>query len=475
MRILGVALPGAVLLAACGTVVVPETSASSASTSSASGSGGSGGGSCIVQLTADVPADTGNADGEGGAGAGSGAPFATDWAASFGDGGPWLTDVAVDGAGDVLLVGGFTTTLDLGSGVTLSDPAGGGFVAKLDAGGNALWAREVSQTTAHVFADKGGGAWITDDGEPPSLTRFDANGTMIWTRPLQYSGTARLVPSSDGGAVVAWSGGNEIFAIDAAGNAVWTTTFDSLFWSMPPTSPANFRTVTVTDMDAAPGGGVTALVQAYEMSISDNSGSCSGSAALLVGVGSTGEVVWKQSLAPASNAVTLTTDAAGNVLLQESLSGSATDDLGHGKFYGGIGLSMFDPTGKPRWGKHFAGGAGALRPVFDAAGNILIAGSFTGNVDFGGGLMDGAGPALRLFVLEVSPHGQWLASRLFASVGPDAQSPYDDGDRAQAMAIAPDGSVLLAGSYTGAIDLGTTPIPDAPSPQVGWVLARIGH
>jgi hypothetical protein len=76
---------------------------------------------------------------------------------------------------------------------------------------------------------------------------------------------------------------------------------------------------------------------------------------------------------------------------------------------------------------------------------------------------------------QLSPHGQWMASRLFAAVGPDQGSPEDDGDDSVAMAVAPDGSVVLAGDYTGAIDLGLGPLPTSPQFMQNPVLARFGH
>jgi hypothetical protein len=103
-------------------------------------------------------------------------------------------------------------------------------------------------------------------------------------------------------------------------------------------------------------------------------------------------------------------------------------------------------TGSPVWSKTYPGGSSTTFDVAtDAAGNIYAVGIFSGVVDFGGGPVTSAGMSEDIFVLKLDKTGAfgWLKS--FG----DAE--YQFGT---SLAVDPAGDVLLTGYFTGSVDFG---------------------
>jgi len=83
------------------------------------------------------------------------------WSKRFG--GDWYTtgnDLAVDGAGNIALMGWFYGTVNFGQGFASEGPNGDIFLAKLDAVGNELWSKRFTATTdiggSSIAVDRGG-------------------------------------------------------------------------------------------------------------------------------------------------------------------------------------------------------------------------------------------------------------------------------------------------------------------------------
>ena len=155
-----------------------------------------------------------------------------DWAAH---------DVAVIGAGDIVVVGQNHGGLDFGGGVL---PGEGMFLAKLDAAGNHVWSRSIEAGSggavivSGIAADAAGGFAVTGTTSAPMdfgggmvtgtafLVRFDGSGNQIWTKSfthltptgLAISGAGRiglsgklLGPVDLGGGPVDTNGGTDAF------------------------------------------------------------------------------------------------------------------------------------------------------------------------------------------------------------------------------------------------------------------------
>jgi hypothetical protein len=78
------------------------------------------------------------------------------WKKTTGDGtDQQLYAMAVDAAGDIVVAGDFTGTIDFGAGALTSAGAADVYVAKLDPSGNALWSKRAGDAlpqNAHALA-----------------------------------------------------------------------------------------------------------------------------------------------------------------------------------------------------------------------------------------------------------------------------------------------------------------------------------
>jgi uncharacterized protein (AIM24 family) len=142
-------------------------------------------------------------------------------------------------------------------------------------------------------------------------------------------------------------------------------------------------------------------------------------------------------------------DHAGGLVAAGLLGG--TIDLGGGALVSPGGNSIlvarFDARGAHRWSRVFGNRdfQGAMAVGVDSADNVVIGGFNSGSLDFGGAPITGA-----LFLAKLDADGQHVWSRGFP--GDRVDSWVED------LAIFPDGSILLAGTFSGTIDLGGGPI-----------------
>lgn len=129
--------------------------------------------------------------------------------------------------------------------------------------------------------------------------------------------------------------------------------------------------------------------------------------------------------------------------------GTKAADFGTGFLMGGVIVVRLDASGKLLWAKDFGPTAkntlaAAPAIAFDGAGNLVVAGAFTDDVDFGGGALHSAGSA-DAFVAMLDVAGNHVFSR---SIG----GKYFDA--ATAVAVDADGDILVAGSFSDTVDFG---------------------
>lgn len=141
-------------------------------------------------------------------------------------------------------------------------------------------------------------------------------------------------------------------------------------------------------------------------------------------------------------------DASGNIVVTGPFTGSV--DFGGGVLndVGGtdIFVAKYTAAGSHVWSKRFGGPANDVGEAVavDGSGNVVIAGSFDGTVDFGGGNLVSAG-GNDIFVAKFNASGVHQWSYRFGSTGSDV-----------ALAIATDGSgnVIVTGYFVGTVDFG---------------------
>jgi FlgD Ig-like domain len=148
-------------------------------------------------------------------------------------------------------------------------------------------------------------------------------------------------------------------------------------------------------------------------------------------------------------------DASGNVILVGGLYG--TQDFGGGPLtsagFTDVVVAKYDANGNHLWSKRFGDendqvGEGV---AVDASGNIVIAGWFTGTVDFGGGPLTSAGYDIDIFVAKFDADGNHLWSKRFdcSIYGVEVFA-----------TVAVDGSdnVVMAEPFVGTVDFGGGPL-----------------
>ncbi|KYF90251.1 nucleotide-binding protein, partial [Sorangium cellulosum] len=182
-----------------------------------------------------------------------------------------------------------------------------------------------------------------------------------------------------------------------------------------------------------------------------------------------GTHLWSKRFAGDGNqfAMALAVDPAGDVVVAGRAFGSV--DLGGGVLVSHGGDDVFivklDAGGEHVWSR-MIGGSGADRcdrVAVDPAGNVLVAGGFHGTVDVDGAVLTSAG--LRdAFVLRLAPGDGRTLLALRAG---------DEGDDyAHAIAADADGNLLVAGYFSGSIDLGGAPLASAGLSDV--FVAKLG-
>ncbi|WP_437836578.1 hypothetical protein [Sorangium sp. So ce1153] len=353
--------------------------------------------------------------------------------------GSYGNGVAIDGAGNVLIAGEFSGTVDLGGGPLTSVGTSSIFLAKLDPAGNHLWSkrfgavggRSGSRTIAVdgagnviLAAVSSGGAIDLGGGPLPSAGDYDAlvakldpAGNHLWSKrfgdasfqdgegvAVDASGNVSFVglltgQADFGGGVLTSAGQNDIVVVklDPLGNHLWSKVFGDADdqYGITIASDASGNVVVggwflgTVDFGGGP------LVA---------SGLNDGFAAML---DASGNHVWSRSIGGGGNdaVISVALDATGNAAVLGSFEGVA--DLGGGPVPSAgandIFVAKYDGAGGHVWSSRFGDTAVAYGGVaFDAAGDVYAAGELYGNVDFGSGPMTSAG-GLDVFVVKLGP------------------------------------------------------------------------
>ena len=151
-----------------------------------------------------------------------------------------------------------------------------------------------------------------------------------------------------------------------------------------------------------------------------------------------------------ANAVAL--DLAGNVFVAGSFDGAL--DFGKNPLAsagGGDGfVTCFDKSGNHLWARSFGDAAKqeALALSSDLSGDVTVVGRFAGTADFGSGPLTSAG-GNDAFAAQFDVSGAFLWAKAFGDAGEQ-----------QALAVASDasGSVWLTGGAAGTVDFGGGPL-----------------
>ncbi|UQA54861.1 hypothetical protein [Polyangium aurulentum] len=125
----------------------------------------------------------------------------------------------------------------------------------------------------------------------------------------------------------------------------------------------------------------------------------------------------------------------------------------------GCGSEVEEPQplgapGEALWARRF-GRASTSEPAglaVDAAGNVVVAGRYYGDEDFGGGSLPSPANNYQTFVAKYDTNGKHVYSRSFGDFMADG---------ATDVALLPDGSAIVVGAFGGSIDFDTGALANA--------------
>jgi hypothetical protein len=363
------------------------------------------------------------------------------WSKSFGEpptfGDDEVAALATGGDGSILLTGSFRGTLDFGTGPLTSVGFSDGFIAKLDAAGNAMFAKSFggmgdSSTGAACALDQTGNAYVAGS----AFGQQDFGGGSIGSA-LQPN--AVLVEFD--------TTGNHVFSKSfGQGGGLWTTV------AVAPSGDVILAGLPNGTLDF--GGGPLPPAAAFATTLTAN-----------------GSYVWTKTWGPPSTyaqPITLAIGPAGEIVFAGRYQGQGfgTIDFGGGPLPGSSNAAAYVVKLTSAGAHVFSQGAGpgvptssAISDIYsvavNASGEVYLAGYFGGTISFGGGPVASTGGYDALFA-KFSPSGALTWFQHFGT------PPMQTGAFANSVALSAAGAPYLAGTYSGGgFNLGNGALPVA--------------
>jgi hypothetical protein len=346
-----------------------------------------------------------------------------------------VRNLAVDASDNVLAVGEFRGTINIG-GKSMTSNGGGNdvdlFAAKLDTNGSAAWLKRGGNNSAAQYAQ---------------AVAVDQSGNAVIAG--RYSGSLDL----GGGACNLGNsaGGDDAFVVKLSptGTCVWG------------------KKVGDTDNQGAYGVAVTPTGDVVVTGTLRGNGDFGGGSLASAGssdvfvaklAASNGAQLWARRYGDSSSqtALGVAVDPNGDIAVVGSFTGSI--DFGNGA------LTSADPAtddvfvaklsgsdGSPVWAQRYGDASPqfALRVATDGAGNVVVIGLFQGVLDFGGGALTNADPldaTTDVFVAKLAAsNGLHLWSHRYGD---------DQEQRGRDVAVDGKGAAVIAGGFQGTIDFG---------------------
>lgn len=388
------------------------------------------------------------------------------------------TSIVVDPAGNRILGGSVSGSVDFGGGVVTGFESDA-FVAKYTATGAFAWARRwgsagvervVALATdaagnivvAGTFAgtiDFGTGPLTSVTGTDTFVAAYSPSGAPLWTDRLPVAATG-MTARSDGTVVLI---GTAVGAVDFGAGPVAAIGSRDLFivqyapggglgWVRRAASSGS-----VTPKAVAVNGNGNIAVTGYFSGTVDLGGvslsSVGGYDLFVAAYGPLGALSWARrgGGAGTDDGHAVAIDAAGFVVASGYIQGTA--DLGGGPVGGAVqslAVAKYGPTGAFVWGRAYGAtyGASGNGVVVGATGTIVVTGSFQGTGAFGAATLTSAGIE-DIVVSALSSNGASLWSVRYGGTLTD---------RALAIACDADGHPVLAGSIDYFVDFGAGPV-----------------
>jgi hypothetical protein len=385
-------------------------------------------------------------------------------------------DVAIDSLGRIVVAAGLTGTVDLGGG-PLSSAGGADLVlVQYAPSGGLLWSESFTarpaQGAARVATDASNnlelvtsflgeldiGSRLTSAGYTDiCVAKLDASGHLLWTKQFggndqdlstaiatDSSGAIVFSAYSDGvidfgtGAGDAAAGGGYIVKLDAAGNVIWSKTWPATWVASVAVDSTGHVFATGHFRGTVDFGGGP-LVSAGLDDI------------VLFELDPSGAHLWSRRFGGAAteDATDLALDGAGNLVLTGSFDGAfdfggpalvSTRSPNRFAPSNDIFVARLDASGNHLWSHRYGDAENdqlGRRVSVDAADNILLAGVFSGSIDFGVGTMN-APPSGASFLVKMDATGSTQWSRSFTA-----------GSELAGARASSTGDIFAAGLFSG--------------------------
>jgi cysteine-rich repeat protein len=416
------------------------------------------------------------------------APSSSTWSRGIGNAGSQWGDIEVAAApcGAIVLTGYLAGTLDLGGGPLASAGSSDIFLAKLDSDGNHLWSRRFG-TTAVEFpgalavsssgaialagflgvADYGAGA----PGARVAVVVFDGNGQYRWSRTSNgVSGTAVAFDAAGntllagtcqgvidlGGGPLDCSGDRQLFLakFSSTGAHLWSRNY------LGP-SAEGARGSGIVGLAATASGDIIVGGSFGQLDLGGGRAPGGGyRSAFLARLDATGDQVWLRTIPQAETSTVddLEIGPTGDIVAVGDFN-TTPDFFGTGPRSAqgdDMFVVTFDINGNHVWTRQFTDAGAASDQAATAVaiapdGTIFFTGWFAGAIDFGGGVLTGAG-GWDILVAALSSTGAHVFSQVVGA--PEFQHGFD-------VAADAAGNMIAAGMFKDTIDFGTGPLVSA--------------
>lgn len=312
----------------------------------------------------------------------------------------YINSISLDGSGNPIIVGGYTGTVDFdpGAGVTSLTTANyDSYILKLDASGDFQWVKPLS----------------SDNYVEASFIQIDANNNLLVSG--YFEGTADFDPGA-GSQMMTANGNSDVFTLklNATGDYLWARILgNSTSEEGISTFDAQGNVYTTGHcsgtLDFDPGAGTTMLTGPTGMNT------------FIQKLDANGNFLWAKVLESNNwNAGKVCrADASGDVFIVGKFSDTTDFDPGAGvftviatDFTYDVYVLKLDQNGNFIWAKTYGGNGTevARGAVLDANGNIYITGEFASTVDFdpGPGVYSLTEPGNNFFVQKLNNNGEFM-------------------------------------------------------------------
>lgn len=415
-------------------------------------------------------------------------------------GGP-LADVpksmAIDAQGSVFVGGTFSGTIAVGGEMLTSAGGTDGFLAKFDALGAFQWIQAfgdaADQGVTAVGVDPSGNIFVggyfsgtlalggvggvtyTANGKDGFLAKLGTTGAHLWSKRLGLAGTqgvTSLVVGAAGDAVVGGTFDGTLFCPfgciqSQGGQDVFLFKYNdqgTLLWFRSFGDPAE-QVLNALALDAAGSLVLTGHFQGNAVDFGDGAplGSAGGYDVFLVKLDPDGVNLFSKRYGDPldQRGTALTTDAAGNIFLTGSFTGSVNFgalDLQSAGF-ADVFVVKLGPDGAYQWANTYGDATDQVPGAIgvDAAGNAVVTGGFQGMVDFGGGPLTSV-VSYDVFLVKLNDQGKHVWSKRFGNSASQI---------GVSLLIEPASSnILLTGAASGVVDFGLGPLMSAGGDDV---------